>query len=213
MKITNSFCRRLAPVMTLAFFVQLQWNADAAKKDGGFVVYPGAQAGSVVFSHFAHGKSNAGYSCGKCHLEGSEKALHITMEDIRQGKACGSCHNGRTQGPRGGQAASPIEECNACHMPSSDIVYKLNRMDPAKFSHDKHLSADPAKKVLHPTGFSCRDCHPTPFDRVSKGSIGMEAPHENGGCAQCHNGRKRNGRTVFAATTRCLSCHQSSANE
>jgi c(7)-type cytochrome triheme protein len=206
----NSFCRRLALAMTLAFFVQLQWNSHAAEKDGGFVIYPGPQAGPVVFSHSAHGKENAGYRCDKCHAAGSVKTLHITMEDIRQGKICGSCHNGSTKGIRGQRAASPIEECGACHMPASDIVFRLNRMDPVKFSHVKHLSAETGRKVSNQMGFSCRDCHPTPFDRVSKGSFEMEAPHESGGCAQCHHGQKRNGRTAFAATTRCLTCHRNS---
>jgi c(7)-type cytochrome triheme protein len=209
MKIKYLSPRRLTPALALVFLVQLQWSSHATGKDGGFVIYPGPQAGPVVFSHNAHGKGNAGYLCARCHPAGSDNKLHITMESIRQGQACGSCHNGRAKGPRGQQAASSIEECGACHMPAVDIVFKLNRMDPVKFSHLKHLSANPEKKVSHPAGLSCEDCHPVPFDRVSKGSIGMEAPHESNGCAQCHNGRKRNGRTVFAATTRCLTCHQS----
>jgi c(7)-type cytochrome triheme protein len=199
---------RWAPAMTLVFLVLIQWNSHAAGKDGGFVIYPGSQAGSVVFSHVVHGKGNAGYSCDKCHASVSENKLAITMESIRNGQACGSCHNGRVKSTQGGSTAAPLEECNACHAPASDIVFNLNRMDPVRFSHIKHLSADPVKIVSNPAGFSCRDCHPNPFERVSRGSIGMEAPHESGGCTQCHNGRKRNGRTVFAATTRCLTCHR-----
>jgi c(7)-type cytochrome triheme protein len=137
------------------------------------------------------------------------------MEDIRDGKACGSCHSGRTTESRGRHVASPIEDCGNCHMPAADIIFKLNRMDPVKFSHVKHLSVDLGKKVSNPTGFSCADCHPTPFDRLSKESFRMAVPHENGGCARCHNGRKRNGGLppAFAATTRCLTCHKPTSSD
>ncbi len=117
-------------------------------------------------------------------------------------------NNVGAQGAQERPAASPIEECGDCPMPTSDIVFNLNRMDPVKFSHVKHLSVDPGKTAKQ-TGFSCKDCHPNPFARVSKGPIGMEVPHEEGGCTQCHNGQKRNGITVFAANTRCLTCHRS----
>jgi c(7)-type cytochrome triheme protein len=211
MKNIGLYFRRLMCAIAMLFFIQLPWNSCAAEKDGGFVIYPGGpQAGPVAFSHNAHGKGNAGYLCNNCHPAGSENKLHITMESIRGGQACGSCHNGRTKGPRGRQPASPIEECSACHAPSTDIVFKLNRMDPVKFSHTKHLSAEAGRKVSNPTGFSCGDCHPNPFEKVSGGSFDMKAPHEIGGCAQCHNGRNRNGRTAFTATTRCLTCHKSS---
>jgi hypothetical protein len=110
----------------------------------------------------------------------------------------------------GRQVASLIEDCGNCHMPAADIVVKLNRMDPVRFLHINHLSVDLGKKAENPTGFSCADCHPIPFDRLSKGSFRMDVPHENGGRAQCHDERKRNGGTppAFAATTRCLTCHK-----
>jgi c(7)-type cytochrome triheme protein len=189
----------------------LQWNIYAANNDGGFVTYPaGMQVGPVVFSHIAH--ENAGYSCDKCHAAGLRKMPNITMAEVRQGKACGNCHNGRTQSASGRQASS-IEECGSCHMPAADIVFKLNRMDPVKFSHMKHLAVDPGKKTSKQTGYSCMDCHPTPFDRISQGLIEMEVPHEEGGCTLCHNGRTREGKTIFAANTRCLTCHKSDASQ
>jgi c(7)-type cytochrome triheme protein len=96
-------------------------------------------------------------------------------------------------------------------MPAADIVIALNRMDPVAFSHIHHLAVD-ARKVSKPTGFSCVDCHPAPFERVSKGPIGMEVPHESdsGGCAHCHNGQKssEDKPSAFAANTRCLTCHK-----
>jgi c(7)-type cytochrome triheme protein len=200
--------RQFAPAVLLIFFAQLQATSGTAKNDGGFVIYPGSKPGPVVFSHAAHGKGKAGYLCDKCHSTNSEKALRITMGDIRQGKACGSCHDGRTKGINGKPAANATE-CGACHMPATDVVFNLNRMDPVRFSHVRHLSSDADKKAVKPTGFSCGDCHPAPFDRDAAGSFEMKAPHENSGCVHCHDGLKHNGRAVFAANTRCLTCHRS----
>jgi hypothetical protein len=71
-------------------------------------------------------------------------------------------------------------------MPAFDIVITLNRMDPVAFSHIRHLAVDPDKKVSKSGGFSCSNCHPAPFERTSIAPVGMEVPHESGGCARCH---------------------------
>jgi c(7)-type cytochrome triheme protein len=195
----------------LALCLSCGW-ALAAEKDGGYVLYPGASgsAGPVVFSHRAHGIRGAGFACAQCHPEGSPKAMCLSMEDIRKGQACGSCHDGKTTGPRGRTAAASIQDCSACHMPSADAVITLNRMDPVAFSHIRHLGVDVKQRISKPTGLSCGDCHPDRFERIAKEPIGMEVPHETGGCASCHNGRKRtDGKpSAFAATTRCLTCHK-----
>jgi c(7)-type cytochrome triheme protein len=95
-------------------------------------------------------------------------------------------------------------------MPAADIVIQLNRMDPVVFSHSRHLKVDAKKKMSSAAGFSCSDCHPEPFERASNSPVGMEVPHESGGCAQCHNGKMRKDGlpAAFAATTRCLTCHK-----
>jgi c(7)-type cytochrome triheme protein len=206
-----SDCRRFLLLIAPALFLQLQWNIYAANNDGGFVIYPaGPQSGPVVFNHRMH--ANAGYSCDKCHAARPEKISRITMGEIRQGKACGSCHDGLMKSKSGRQASS-IEECGSCHMPAADIVFKLNRMDPVKFSHVKHLAVNPGKKISKQTGLSCADCHPSPFDRDSQSPIGMEVPHEDGGCTLCHNERIRDGKIIFAANTRCLTCHKSDSSQ
>jgi c(7)-type cytochrome triheme protein len=190
----------------------LQANGRAADKDGGFVLYPGASGspGPVIFSHQVHGIRGAGFACDKCHAPESPKTMVFTMDGIRQGQVCGSCHDGKTAGPRGRLAAASVQDCTACHMPAADIVITLNRMDPVAFSHVRHLGVDPKQKTSKPAGFSCVDCHPAPFERIAKGPIGMKVPHENGGCASCHNGQKRGdgNAPAFAATTRCLTCHK-----
>jgi c(7)-type cytochrome triheme protein len=176
------------------------------------MVYPSTEAspGAVVFSHQSHGAKGAGYQCKRCHTAAPDRAPTITMDRIRAGEACGVCHDGRTKGPRGRQAASPVRDCSSCHMPATDTVIKLNRMDAVAFSHTKHLGVDAKNKHSRLSGFSCIECHPAPFERAAKGSPGMDLPHARGGCAQCHNGRKRQDGmpAAFAATTRCLTCHR-----
>lgn len=210
MRFTKLFCTGLSAICALVSF---QWSNSAAAKDGGFVLYPGVSGsvGPVVFSHRSHGILGAGFACNQCHAPGLPQAIAVTMDGIRQGEACGSCHNGKTKGPRSPQAAASINDCSACHMPAADIVITLNRMDPVAFSHVRHLGADTLKKISKPAGFSCGDCHPAFFERIAKGPVGMKVPHETGGCASCHNGQKfsEGNPPAFPATTRCLTCHKS----
>jgi c(7)-type cytochrome triheme protein len=86
----------------------------------------------------------------------------------------------------------------------------MNRMDPVAFSHVRHLNVSRNGGASSKDGFSCRDCHPALFERTANVPIGMEVPHESGGCAECHNGKKRSdGMPVaFPANTRCLTCHK-----
>jgi c(7)-type cytochrome triheme protein len=201
----------LACALLPIFLIAQAGDRSTAGKDGDVVIYPGRpQApGPAVFSHKAHDARGAGYPCTQCHQEASETAPAVTMDEIRAGRSCGSCHDGRTRGPGGRAAASPVKDCPACHMPAEDIVIRLNRMDPVEFSHTRHLGVDQAQKAIRACGFSCSDCHPVPFDRSGNGTIGMEVPHESGGCARCHTGKPRDdGMPVaFAANTRCLTCH------
>jgi c(7)-type cytochrome triheme protein len=198
-------------VGALCALVLFPWNCLTAADDGGFVQYGGsAGSGPVVFSHQSHGLRGAGFPCSRCHTGSDAKTITVTMDGIRQGQACGSCHDGTTRGVRGTATAFSTKDCTQCHMPTSDIVIKLNRMDPVIFSHIRHLGVNAEHKSSRPLGYSCRDCHPTPFERSASSPIGMEVPHETGGCAFCHNGKNRSGakKPVFAATTRCLTCHK-----
>lgn len=211
MKRTQVFSIVFAWVIVFAGL--MHWNGHAAEKDGGFIIYPSTTEapGPVVFSHRSHGIPGAGYACDECHTSASFKTLSVTMDAICQGEVCGACHDGRTKGPRSGLSAASIQDCSSCHMPAADIVIKLNRMDPVAFSHIRHLAVDTTKKVSKPAGFSCNDCHPAPIELGVTDPIGMGVPHESGGCAQCHNGKKRSDGmpTAFAANTRCLTCHKS----
>ena len=204
-------CAALAAM--IAFLAWPQRDACSAEKDGGNVAYPNKSGipGPALFSHLTHSARGAGYSCDSCHADASTRKLTLTMNEIIQGKACGACHDGKTKGPRTQQAAFPVQGCAFCHMPATDIVVKLNRMDPVAFSHIRHLGVDSKEKNFSPIGFSCNHCHPEPFERSAKASYGMEVPHETGACVKCHNGQKRKDGlpAAFAANTRCLTCHKS----
>lgn len=202
------------PVLAVLCLASIRLIADAATKDGGHVTYPAASdaIGPVVFSHRIHGSRGAGYKCRDCHASDSGEALRVTMNGIHQSETCGACHDGRTAGPRRKRAAHAISECAACHMPHRDIVIRLNRMDAVPFSHANHMGVQAEKKSSKPAGFSCSDCHPKPFEIGVKGPPRMEVPHDRGGCAICHNGKKRKDGmpAAFAATTRCITCHRPS---
>jgi c(7)-type cytochrome triheme protein len=200
-----------ATSMVLIFVFLTARNVRAAEKDGGFIIFPSATnaQGPVVFSHLSHGATGAGYFCTKCHMSPSEEIRKTSTDALHPGRMCGACHNGKTYGPRSRQAAAAIRDCISCHMPAEDIVIRTSRMDPVPFSHRQHLAVDTDRIVSKPGGLSCRDCHPVLFERETKRPIGMEIPHETGGCAQCHNGQKRDDGlpTAFAANARCLTCH------
>lgn len=195
-----------------AFMLLLHAEGHAAEKDGGLVSYPATsgRAGPVLFSHRVHGQRGAGYACLQCHRSPSGGTMHVTMDAIRAGQACGACHDGRTSGPQRKAAAASVQDCAACHMPLRDSILPMNRMDPVAFSHVRHLNGSRNGNTSGREGLSCSDCHPALFDRTAKGPIGMEVPHESGGCAECHNGKQRSdGMPVaFPANTRCLTCHK-----
>ncbi len=61
----------------------------------------------VNFNHSGHMSM---FSCKKCHnrvFPMNKKAVRITMKKIRQGRYCGTCHNG--------QMAFSYQQCSGCH--------------------------------------------------------------------------------------------------
>jgi len=69
----------------MTLFLALGLPTRASAQDGGVIIYPGKEAGPVVFSHAAHGKKSASRSCKECHRDGGGRKLDISMEGIRQG--------------------------------------------------------------------------------------------------------------------------------
>lgn len=64
--------------------------------------------GAVTYSHTVHlGK---GYKCTECHsgrFKMKAGADKITMDDIKAGKFCGACHDGKK--------AFNTDDCTKCH--------------------------------------------------------------------------------------------------
>ncbi len=212
MVLIKRICRMGAmAALVLAFCVLA---ADASKRDGGNVLYPVASGGTgpALFSHKVHGPDGAGYKCKSCHASDAGGSLGVAMSLLHKSESCGACHNGQTTGPRRRRAAHPVSECATCHMPGEDVAIRLNRMDAALFSHERHVRVGARDESSKPAGFSCGDCHPGPFEKGAGGLPRMELPHERGGCAICHNGKKRKDGlpAAFAATTRCMACHKPS---
>jgi c(7)-type cytochrome triheme protein len=72
-------------------------SAAIAKVGGGDILFPVKGAGQVLFSHDAH-VGGVGLGCKECHDKlyvTKQKHKKATMADMRQGKSCGSCHNGK----------------------------------------------------------------------------------------------------------------------
>ena len=78
---------------------------------GKTVEFEGKGAGKVVFDGKLH--ADKGFKCADCHQgvflmkKGVDK---ITMKDIREGKFCGTCHNGT----RAFDAKDAVS-CSKCH--------------------------------------------------------------------------------------------------
>ena len=69
----------------------------------------GASVPPAVFSHWVH---RIRYRCYVCHdalFKMERGANEITMKTINEGKACGTCHNGRSA------FSSSFQTCNRCH--------------------------------------------------------------------------------------------------
>jgi c(7)-type cytochrome triheme protein len=76
----------------------------------------------VVFGHAAHGKLNA---CADCH-EGKEPLFPkkrgsegMKMSDMKAGKGCGSCHDGKKTFGQDKKKIFASTMCMKCHKPAS----------------------------------------------------------------------------------------------
>ncbi|NLC59142.1 MAG: hypothetical protein GX774_20085 [Armatimonadetes bacterium] len=221
--------------IALAVLLPVALQAAALKgPNGGHIVYAsGKDAGTVVFSHRRHGEAQTGYKCAACHPAIPEKRGTVTMAANNEGKACGTCHNGRTKAPRGEAVAFAVSECKGCHAPTAELRIGLKHMGDVVFPHSAHIeSAAPPKAAATPglgwgcgtigkptkadaaqgqegAGLSCGDCHPRLFAKDTEALFNMMMPHTNGGCATCHDGKTRSpaGKVAPQATIGCSKCH------
>ena len=82
----------------------------SAKIGGGDIPFEEKGAGKVMFSHDNH-VGAVGLKCTDCHdslYVTKDKHKKTTMAQMRQGKSCGSCHNGK-------KAFDVKGKCDSCH--------------------------------------------------------------------------------------------------
>src|SRR5690349_10128739 len=68
------------------------------------------KGGDVVFSHAAH-VDGMKLACNECHdrlYTNSKKHRKVSMKEMKSGKSCGLCHNGK-------RAFSVRSDCGRCH--------------------------------------------------------------------------------------------------
>jgi len=154
-----------------------------------------------IFTHKTH-TMDAGLACDDCHdgifpMEqgATEKNGDFTMKSFKEGKYCGTCHDGST-------AFESTTQCGSCHFaPEAPIVF-TSPVKAVAFDHSIHLQ----KGKL-----ACETCHKEVF-AMKKGSIEeaeqsnlsegdkrkyLEQLH-NKYCGTCHDSSQ-----AFGYLTRC----------
>lgn len=138
--------------------------------------------GPTGFSHKAHRDSSP--DCGVCHpaLFGTKVTKRFSMADMKKGKSCGACHNGKK--------TFSVDSCVRCH-PVKEITYQIKETGPTRFSHTEHLSVA-----------QCGACHPKLYSPNRKNRrVGMAAMTGGKSCGACHNAKE-----AFSVKE-CAKCH------
>ncbi len=92
-------------VVTVAFFV----GSALAVPPGKTVVFDDGGMGKVTFDGKIHAEK--GFKCGDCHTKiFPMKKGTLTMEAMRAGKECGTCHNGDKA-----FSVKDAANCGKCH--------------------------------------------------------------------------------------------------
>ena len=151
------------------------------------IVFKTTGINDAVFSHKFH--LEMAYTCKDCHTKVfpyKAGAKQFTMAEMEQGKACGTCHNGK-------DAATVVGNCNRCHISTRDFEWEIPGAGRAVFSHTYHMT----KK------FSCDDCH---FKVFLTGTMAkrfsMKQMEKGDSCGACHNGKG-----AFTVSSNCGRCH------
>lgn len=137
------------------------------------------------FSHNDHLKM---FKCDECHsavFVGGARSIRYTMQQMEQGKSCGTCHDGKS-------AFSVAGNCEKCHRSAPPArVFAIKDAGTVTFSHEKHRS-----------NFSCNMCHNgivtagTASRRYSMGDM-----DKGKSCGACHDG------TSAFSVKSCGKCH------
>jgi c(7)-type cytochrome triheme protein len=149
------------------------------------ITYSTKNLGKVVFSHGDHiNKKEMSNNCRACHdtIFDLKKKKQNSMADMKKGKSCGACHEGKK--------AFGLDKCSACHL-VKDVTYKVKETGPTHFSHKIHIE-----------GTECGKCHPKLYSASQKRKrVGMAAMEAGKSCGSCHNSKQ-----AFSIKE-CSKCH------
>ena len=140
--------------------------------------------GPTRFSHQKHLASEP--NCNACHpaLFAAGHNKPVTMAEMKQGKSCGACHNGKV--------AFSIDNCNSCH-PVKDQKYAIKGAGKVTFSHTTHMGR-----------YQCSNCHTKLFSLPrGKSKVSMKAMEKGRSCGACHDGK-----VAFSVKANCATCHK-----
>ena len=158
------------------------------------------------FSHKSHVEEFE-LECSDCHsgifsmkIGSSIANTDFTMAAFKDGKYCGSCHNGD-------DAFSSSTQCESCHYPPNEKIVFTKPVKTVVFDHDTHINK---------AEISCESCHKEVFamkggelegeklafsdDPAEKRKYLVEL--HNKFCGTCHDSSQ-----AFGYLTKCTVCH------
>lgn len=147
------------------------------------ITYKVKETGPVTFSHTRHLQT---MQCTACHsgIFNAGPNAKASMADMKKGKSCGACHNGK--------GAFALEDCAKCH-PVREISYAVKGAGNVTFSHNSHLGM-----------YGCAECHPRLYQTDRKNAaVSMTGMEEKKSCGGCHDGK-----TAFTVRENCATCHK-----
>jgi len=165
---------------------------------GGVITYETPV--KVIFDHELH--LEGGMECDSCHDDlfaeeagAAEAEGDFNMASFKEGKYCGSCHDGDT-------SFHIYTQCESCHEAPQETIYFTKPVKAVLFDHSIHVGREE---------ISCEECHKEIFT-MEKGNSELKEDfimadiYCEGAdvkyCGVCHNNER-----AFADNTRCTVCH------
>ncbi len=102
--------RKIACLLVVILILILGLQGRAFATGGEDILFNRSPLGPVVFSHDRHVRDHK-LDCNECHptLYPTQGRSHpVTMSEMRDGKSCGACHNGK-------KAFPVLGDCSKCH--------------------------------------------------------------------------------------------------
>jgi len=175
-----------------------QEETDEEDEHGGVIIYE--EPVKAIFDHDLH--LETGMECDSCHDDlfeeetgAAESSGDFTMAAFREGKYCGSCHDGDT-------AFHIYSQCESCHSAPTDPIYFTKPVLAVIFDHKIHVGREKIK---------CEECHKEVFnmkrgaEKLTEDFVMANIYCEGADvkfCGVCHNNER-----AFADNTRCTVCH------